>query len=152
VIAGFDQQVDTHPFTEPFRGVEERSDFHFTNEERRQDVWQSAMEHRSLGEVGVYLHLQQDSFSHAGFGPGAGHLGAGHGPDKTYNDVPKANLMARDTYTRPTDAMYKIQRSGIIVPWDKIAPYVDRFTAERDPRLKYGILDELVTYIEDYRK
>jgi hypothetical protein len=95
---------------------------------------------------------QQDSFSHAGFGLGAGHLGAGHGPGKTYNDVPKANLMAGDTYTRLTDAMYKIQRSGIIVPWDKIAPYVDRFTAERDPRVKYGILDEIVTYIEGYRK
>jgi hypothetical protein len=79
-------------------------------------------------------------------------LGAGHGPDKTYNDVPKANLMAHDTDTRLTDAMYKIQRSGIIVPWDKIAPYVGRFTAERDPRRKYGILDELVTYIEDYKK
>jgi hypothetical protein len=38
------------------------------------------------------------------------------------------------------------------VPWDKIAPYVGRFNAERDRRRKYDILAKLEAYIEDYKK
>lgn len=152
IIAQANQRVDTHPITEPFRDLQARSDFHFTTEGRRQQVWDFAMSARSAEGVGVYLHLQQDSFSHAGFSPGAGHLFKGHGPDKTYNDIPKANEMAHDTYARLTDAMFRIQRSGVVVPWAKIAGFVDRFNAERDLQKKYGILAELAEFIEDYKK
>jgi RHS repeat-associated protein len=111
-IANADQLTDTNPVTEPFRDFDARKNFHFTTPDRRREMWQSALDNRSLGMLGVFLHAQQDSFSHRDFGPGQGHLLFGHAPDKTYNDVERANVMAGDSYTRLVAAMYKIQGSG----------------------------------------
>jgi hypothetical protein len=97
-IARADQGVDEDPDTEPFSSHAARRDYHFTTQGRRDQMWGAFASTGSLKSLGVFFHAQQDSFSHAGFGPTKGHLSAGHAPDKTYTDPAKAFTMAANTY------------------------------------------------------
>jgi RHS repeat-associated protein len=87
-IGNSTQGVDDDPKTSPFAGVEARRNFHFTSQERRDQLWASFETSGSTREPGTFLHAQQDSYSHPGYEPRIGHA-----PDKTYNDPAKANNM-----------------------------------------------------------
>jgi RHS repeat-associated protein len=111
-VAFSTQYVDENPMTRPSFGDTPRqrsvnrnhhalhSDSHETF---KSGLWRQANDgERSnrLGNLGVYLHYEQDSFSHAGYGnPIFGHAFGTHRADKTSADVGKAIEMANSTWT-----------------------------------------------------
>ncbi len=103
-IAAANQGVDDSSTIGPFVSKQAREDFHFTTVERRNELWKAFESSGKPEDLGVFLHAEQDSFSHAGFGPATGHLMAGHAPDKTFGDPAKADQMARGSYARLTAA------------------------------------------------
>ncbi len=67
------------------------------------ELWRMALEkgrYGSMAGLGTFLHADQDSFAHDGFGdPACGHgCYAGHYPDNTNVDVPKTLRMAGATW------------------------------------------------------
>ncbi len=76
-IAAANQGVDENPNTSAFANERARADFHFASESRRDQLWMSFESNLTPQALGVFLHAEQDSFSHAGYGPKAGHLLAG---------------------------------------------------------------------------
>jgi len=150
-------------------GYEARRDFHFTTPARRAELWHTFEldafgSHPGLGQfrtstrekafydLGTYLHTLQDSYSHAGFGPTFGHMFQGHAPDKTFSDVLKSNIMARDTYDALGRALKEFGfASANQVGWSKIKGYVDRFNRAKDSKEKKKILAELRGVIESER-
>ncbi|MGI8639402.1 MAG: DUF6765 family protein, partial [Pyrinomonadaceae bacterium] len=175
-IANADQYVDDNPETKPDRifpiskGIQQRRDYHFTDEERRDELWEGfalyatfakAAEDTSkdfwdpsgekrtkaLTNLGVYFHAQQDSFSHAGFEAVYGHMNAGHAPDKTFNNVNKANAMARDTFDRLAKAGSLM--GGTTQPLNfngDIQKAVNRFNAAKTLEEKRTILKGIESY------
>ncbi len=103
-IAKATQGVDDNPSTSPMgmspigNAVEIREKYHFTTQARRNEMYKTFLKSGSPKDLGIYLHALQDSYSHAGFGARFGHLSAGHAPDKTYNDVNKADRMAKRVF------------------------------------------------------
>jgi RHS repeat-associated protein len=112
--------------------IKARKDWHFTTEERRDFLWSVFQgssysvtlfkdgEKRladSLDSLGRYLHPQQDSFSHAGFGAFIGHGLHGSAPDRTYRRPGLADDMARDTYSRLLQGASLLQRSATPIPY-----------------------------------
>ena len=106
-IANADQGVDDNPQTSPFASVEARRDYHFTTQDRRDDMLNAAAAANSLDLFGQYLHAEQDSYAHQRgltdrdgepYGPELGHAMDGHDPDKTYLRPELAMRMAKDTY------------------------------------------------------
>jgi hypothetical protein len=170
IIGREDQHIDDDPKTSPFAGVEARALWHFTTPERRDEIW-SMFEWAATTEVnnfayydalkrlGGYFHAEQDSFAHEGFGPGLGHLFAGHAPDKTFNDVPRADRMARDTFDKLVQARnilgrrFAAQVSNNGVPWNEtLAKYVHDFNTAREGSQKTEILQQLIHYIQHQRQ
>lgn len=115
----------------PFFNDVARSQYHFTTEERRNDMWSiftySSGNSRAWGyrgpsvweALGDYLHAQQDSYSHDGFGPWLGQAPSGfrnwkwariwdwadfyheaEQVDVTINDPKKAEEMAQFVFDR----------------------------------------------------
>ena len=154
-IGSADQGVDEDPNTAPTAGSTEetRRLYHFTTAERRDELWNSFERSGSPWALGVYFHAQQDSFSHEGFGPGVGHLFAGHAPDKTYNDPTKAYAMAKDTYTKLAAAAPLLPgQSSSLVAWSVLEPYVRAFAAAKTAEEKDNVLGLLRRRIEQERK
>jgi RHS repeat-associated protein len=143
-IGNATQGVDDDPNTSPFASVKARGDFHFTSQERRDQLWGAFESSGSTGDLGAFLHAQQDSYSHEGYGPRIGHALAGHAPDKTYNDPAKANNMAKDTFGRLTAAA---DRLGVNpnnkVAWTKIDKLVGDFNKAKTKDEKNKILGQL---------
>jgi hypothetical protein len=140
--------VDEDSKTSPFASVQARKDYHFTTQDRRDDLWNTFESSGSIRDLGTYLHPEQDSFSHAGYGPVFGHAVAGHAPDKTYNDPLKADRMAKDTYERLRAAADRlgIDKSNSVA-WQKIDKLVGAFNRARTPIEKSKILAELIEVI-----
>jgi RHS repeat-associated protein len=150
-------------------GYQARRDFHFTTSERRAELFQLfevsahgsdpnlkqyrwATKDGALGDLGTYMHALQDSFSHAGFGPRLGHLFAGHAPDKTFKDVLKANIMARESYDALAKALAAFHFSSANrIPWANIKSFVNRFNKAKSTKEKRAILNEMRGYIESKR-
>jgi hypothetical protein len=162
-IAGADQGVDESKVTNPwngygFLGSGARADFHFTTSERRADMWNTFESIADVGgglggeALGVYLHAEQDSYSHAGFGALFGHLYAGHAPDKTYTDAGKADSMARDTYGALLQAGVKLGTEAGPVPLAGIMPFVQAFNRAKTKKDKDTQLQNLKQYVDQYRK
>ena len=162
-IASADQGVDEDRDTNPwngygFLGSGARGDFHFTTSERRAEMWNSFESIADVGgglggeALGVYLHAEQDSYSHAGFGSLFGHLFAGHGPDKTYTDPGKADTMARDTYGALLEAGVKIGTGAGPVPLAQIMPFVQAFNRAKTKKDKDTQLQLLEKTVDQYRK
>jgi hypothetical protein len=110
-----------------------------------------------LKALGQFFHPQQDSFSHAGYPAFQGHGLQGHGPDKTYNDVPKANLMARDTYDRLVKAASfmntQLKRSTTPVQYDGfIQRRVEDFNGARTLSAKNTHLAKIIWYVTFRRR
>ena len=162
-IAGADQGIDESKETNPwngsgFLGSGARADFHFTTSERRAEMWNLFESIANVGgglggeALGVYLHAEQDSYSHAGFGSLFGHLFAGHGPDKTYTDPGKADTMAGDTYGALLQAGVKIGTEAGAVPLAQIMPFVQAFNRAKTKKDKDAQLQLLKTTVDKYRK
>ena len=160
MIARADQGVDEDPNTEPFSSRHARDWHHFTTQGLRDRLWSGfeslASAPDQLGAVsslGVFLHAQQDSFSHAGFGSQRGHVLAGHGPDKTYNDPAKALTMAADTYRRLNAAADRLGISKTDrVAWKQIRSALVRFNLARSQQQKDLALKRLRDTIEQNRQ
>ena len=148
-IARSDQGVDENPATEPYASYGARRDFHFTTENRRAEMWNDIAAEEGLG---VYLHAEQDSFSHAGFGPRFGHLSEGHAPDKTYNDALKADTMSLDTYKALREAGINLGTEAGAVPYAEIFPFIRAFNRAKNGDQKQAQLDLLIAYVDQYRK
>ncbi|MEW6362549.1 MAG: hypothetical protein AB1477_10605, partial [Acidobacteriota bacterium] len=140
------------------KGYDNRLLYYFTTEERRNQLW-SAFEGQinfygndPLSALGTYLHAQQDSFSHEGFGPGTGQgwaIGEGFDPqhpidsiyegmakyDKTNwspEAVDKAVRMSRDTLGRLLQARNLLAASGRFGSFRKPVPYEnDKFINDK---------------------
>jgi RHS repeat-associated protein len=149
-IAGADQGVDDSKTTGPFAGYSARRDYHFTTHERRAELWNSIT--GTEEGLGVYLHPEQDSFSHAGYGPRFGHLFAGHAPDKTYLNPIKADDMAMDTYGALQEAGANIGTEFRAVPYSRIQPFVQAFNRATTPDAKNSQLDLLRLLVDQFRR
>ncbi len=144
-IGASDQGVDDSPSTGPFVDRAARRDFHFTETNRRTQLWETFEKGGSPEQLGVFLHAEQDSFSHEGFGPTFGHLSAGHAPDQTFSAPVKADAMAHDTYDRLRAAIPSLGKtSRTALPWEKVSPYILRFNRATDLEEKRRILEELM--------
>ena len=143
-IGGADQGTDEDPATEPFASVGARINFHFTTEARRAEMWgafEASGEPKALGQ---FLHAEQDSYSHAGFGPRAGHASAGHAPDKTYNDPAKAYRMAQSTYRSLVRGAARMGVStSARTPWSKVSASVNKFNRAKTEAEKARIIAKL---------
>ena len=146
-IGGADQGVDDSSQTGAFASAEARRDFHFTDEDRRADLWRAFESSGSTNDLGVYLHAEQDSFSHAGYDYVRGHAAksmVGFKPDKTYRDVAKANAMAADTYNALCKAAFRLGVSpGTRVQWRVISKLVDAFSKANTKADKDKVLAEI---------
>jgi RHS repeat-associated protein len=177
-IGNRDQRVDDDPVTNPEQydingpGYRARRDYHFTTEERRNELWNAFSiggeaaaidatdpafwdphgthnyRAKAIDGLGVYMHPEQDSFAHAGYGPRLGHLLAGHAPDKTYNNVKKADAMALDSYNRLTQAGSILKTSSLPVAFNGyIAAQVHSFNGARNMSDKREYLRRIVWYV-----
>jgi RHS repeat-associated protein len=146
-IARADQGVDDNPSTSASAGYDARRDYHFTTAERRDVMWAAFEASGATADLGSYLHAEQDSYSHAGYGPRTGHATALTAPDKTYNDSDKAGRMAKDSYDRLSMAAERLGVSGSKLPWAKIDALVGDFNRARTGAEKNKILGQLRTII-----
>jgi RHS repeat-associated protein len=153
------QYVDYDPNTQPFASRPARERYHFTSQTRRSQLWGVfesiagyADKTGALTALGVFMHAQQDSFSHAGFNPGTGHVHAGHAPDKTATDPAKALAMAADTYKQLNAAADKLGISkDNRVAWKQIRGAVIAFNLARTEEEKRVALGRLYQAINDGR-
>ncbi len=148
------QHTDDDPNKQPMWGLSpdctcdatgygRRRDYHFTTSGRRAELWSLFEENSAYGNrdsaitgLGDYLHSQEDSYSHAGFGPGVGQTPAGfyynyrspeglesngvpgwsrayaEAVDITTNDPKKAEKMAQDIFGRLLVAREVMDRDG----------------------------------------
>jgi RHS repeat-associated protein len=151
-IGRADQGVDEDSKTGPFASTEARRDYHFTSEERRNELWSAFDSSGSIKDLGTYLHAEQDSYSHEGYGPRLGHLSAGHAPDKTYNDPAKADRMAKDTYTKLSAAADRLGIKGNKVAFAKIDKLVSAFNKAKTTEEKNKILGQIKDVIKQAQK
>ncbi len=157
-IASGNQGVDDNPSTSPMWPVpccgadKIRADYHFTTDARRAAMYSHFEGTLSAADLGTFLHAEQDSFSHAGFGPVAGHASAGTAPDKTYNDPAKADRMAKDTYDILIKASGLLTRTAGAIDWKAINPYVQRFNRATTAKEKSKALTELREEVFRFRK
>lgn len=153
-IAAADQGVDNNPATSPMgmsptgHDVQVRADYHFTSEARRADLYSNFQKSGKAGDLGVYLHAKQDSYSHAGYGARFGHLFAGHAPDKTFNDVSKADAMARSTFSALEGAKGRLGQTGAGLPYSNVAAAVHNFNAADSAGAKNQILYDIQKKID----
>ena len=130
-------------------GAEARAQWHFTDPSRRSFLWDTFLESSSPENLGAYLHPEQDSYSHAGFGPNLGQAWppwTGTSVDKTYNDPGKADRMAQDTFSHLTAANPQLSGSDANyapLDWKVVSPYIQRFNRARTPAEKQKVLNEL---------
>jgi RHS repeat-associated protein len=158
--AAADQWMDDNPETAPERPLnwEARRDYHFTTLERRTELWNGFSNEGSFSSLGAYMHAEQDSYSHEGYGYLLGHLRDGHAPDKTYKRVGRADRMAADSYEKLVDAISIMLAKGTVktkyaaVPLDEIRDYIHRFNKARKRDDKRKILGEAVQAILRYRR
>lgn len=83
-ISNWDLKVDTLPEMTPMpisltdeltgNGAKRRLDWHFTTPERRAELQKVYENSGSLEDLGKFMHVWQDQYSHFGMGPILGHL------------------------------------------------------------------------------
>ena len=151
-IGASDYGVDGDPARGPYADRFARRDFHFTDAQRRMQLWDEFQAGGTPEQLGVFFHAEQDAYAHEGFGPRMGHLFAGHRPDQTFAAPLKADAMARDTYERLVAAAARLGGpTRTAVPWEKVSPFVARFNRARDVDEKRRILDEMLQALDSAR-
>jgi len=156
-IARADQFTDDNPATSPMgmlpfgEAVERRARWHFTAGPRRRELWTQFKSTGSFDDLGIFLHAEQDSFSHVGFSARFGQVPSFvvngtdlKAVDKTAHKPERADAMARDTYAW----LLKASGSRMRVHWSVLEPYVRRFNRAL-PGEKDRILEELERQIGD---
>src|SRR5687767_2423185 len=121
-IATWNLRADTDADKSPMTlfSTEQRELYHFTTLERRIELARAGVAPGQLRQLGLFLHAEQDSFSHFGYGPAVGHLLSGHRPDQTWANSRRADAMVADSYAWLVYA----RNSRAAVPWEKLAPFV----------------------------
>jgi len=147
-IATWNQRADTDSDKTPMTlfSAEQRELYHFTTLERRMELARVGLAPGRFREFGLFLHAEQDSFSHFGYGPTVGHFFSGHRPDQTWANIRRADAMVADSYSWLVHA----RNSPTAVPWEKLAPFVRRFNTAMSPKLKQQRLRELQAFIDEY--
>src|SRR5262249_54061775 len=102
-------------------------------------------------DLGTFLHAEQDSFSHEGFGPVLGHASALTKPDKTYNDVPKANRLAAETYNRLLAAATTLGMDNVPTPFEDLVQLINDFNVAKSDQDKANALEHIKGVIETKR-
>jgi len=149
-VAAADQGLDDDSATSAMHislsreAISIRANFHFTSPERRRAMYNTFSRSHQPRDLGRYLHARQDAYSHRGYGPVAGHTGTAHWPDKTFTNVPKANSMARDTYSILVGAKGALGERGEAVPFGEISGSVQRFNESRTDADKNKALGEIL--------
>jgi hypothetical protein len=116
-MAKFDQATDDDPATDPLPSlaVNARRDFHFVTFSRLGELRMAAQKCRATPDaaefkaIGQYLHAFEDTYSHRGWGPLAGHAIALHTPDKPWTE-PNA---FRDMFVQKWGELLLIRRTCI---------------------------------------
>jgi RHS repeat-associated protein len=159
-IADANQWTDDSPDMGPMglpwgKGMKRRELWHFTTQSRRNDLWDAFNFHGTLLDLGIFLHAQQDSFSHEGYGPRWGHAKDGHDPDLTFKRPGRANIMALDTFNRLKEALSirigkgKENQYYDAMAWRTIMPLVDDFNRAKSPAEKQRIINQIVQFVQD---
>jgi RHS repeat-associated protein len=145
-IASADQGVDDNYSSASYSN---RKNYHFTSAGRRDELSSVFEKSGTAGDLGIFMHAEQDSYSHSGYGPKLGHASDGTAPDKTYNDPGKANNMAQDTLSRLNSAA---GRMGVNpnnkVAWEKIGALVGQFNQAKTREAKKAALDAIRAIIK----
>jgi RHS repeat-associated protein len=151
-IADADQGVDDNART----GFGQAA-HHFASERQRSDAWNKFSRSGNLRDLGYYLHLQQDSYSHSTYGSSLidplVHLLLGKRVDRTADRPDDANAAAEDTYGKLFTA---IGRTGdaeySAVPWEQIQELIANFNSAESELQKERILDNIRTTIDKYQR
>jgi RHS repeat-associated protein len=152
-IAAANQGIDDNPSTSANPSEAARRNHHFTSQSRRGELWASFESSKSPEALGVFLHAQQDSFSHAGYGTDIGHLLDGHAPDRTFNDPEKADQMAATTYVKLVAAaeIMGLDTDGR-VPFSAISLLVQEFNDARSLDEKDRIIRRMELLVTEARR
>jgi len=165
-IASADQNTDINPQTQPGpdrhgTGEDRRRKWHFTTEERRQELWSAFEGSGSLDDLGIYMHALQDSYSHEGLSPVNGQVTFDwpwnwSNADDTWRDVSKADRMAENTYNRLDMAAdkYFYERHGRLetVPWGVISGIIHDFNTASSEEEKRYVLMVARSRIDNWRE
>jgi RHS repeat-associated protein len=181
IIGRADQWIDDNPKTNPERllNFAARRDYHFTSPERRDQLWETYYNNVAFGNnagaysaLGTFLHAEQDSYSHEGFGWFWGQAPSGNRRgflvtswnvfweevrkvDKTNFDPGKAERMAADTFSRLLRArnmMENTKRYGAFrkpIDYSLIKDDVARWV-RADDKAKPIILKEIRTKVDQW--
>jgi RHS repeat-associated protein len=157
-VAVADQGVDDNPATSAAYGGTERqrqanADWHFPSAQRLTDLATETAGALTETSLGQYMHVFQDSFSHAGFTNMTwGHASAGHDPDKTWLRPELANRMAEETYRNLVAAGGALGATGIVVPWSVVAGNVNQFNRANNQKDKDKALAAMRKAIAGYTR
>ncbi|NBV07449.1 MAG: hypothetical protein EBS06_09505, partial [Proteobacteria bacterium] len=145
-IADADQGTDENKNTEPFASVEARENYHFTTEQRREEMKKLAYETNDIRLFGEYLHALQDSYSHQlyniPFEENLGHIYATSLPDKTYMRPDLANQMSFHTFIELQNFSKHIGNYSGGAAWSDLKSTVNDFNLSKTLEQKYEILGE----------
>lgn len=189
-IAFYNQDVDNDKSTTPMplgawdeasgAGTKRRRLWHFTSAARRAQVKREYQLSGSIKDLGRYMHVLQDSYSHRGLSPIIGQFGTSIDPrsgEPVYNspnpfdqapwheaDDPsksplKAMAMARETYEALVEAKEYLAERGHLRVWSEavdyepeIAKLVAEFCRETDKNLRNGRANQIGTIALQRRK
>lgn len=192
-IAAENQETDTNLETSPMPywtrnrwgvpyysvGAERRRLWHFTTEARRAELRRQYRQSGSLRDLGRYMHVLQDSYSHAGLNPVVGQIGTSVNPQTgapVYNspnpldqapwheaDDPsknphKAMTMARHSYDELVEAREYLAEHGRLgaqheaVGYDRIRGLVEEFCREPDKGKRLSIANQLGSVVLQARR
>jgi RHS repeat-associated protein len=161
-IAAADQDIDDNYFTSPYNSIKTNEEWHFTTQERRDDEWSQFENEATNGgqymatkKLGQFMHSEQDSFAHRGYGPIIGHFFGGHDVDKTYLRPGLAEDMARDTFNQLVKARNVIARKdGQLyrpISYGAIKGLISQWVRESDPEKKRALGEEIRKKIQNGR-
>lgn len=143
-IAWADANIDVkfNPWT---CSTEQRRQWHFPDDARVAELVDTFTHHQEEVAFGQALHVFQDSYSHAEYGPRAGHFWTDE-PDNTSLPSKKALGigMAEDTYYVLLGNGGQTER---VVNWKTISPFIERFLSAKSESAKRGIFEELLQCI-----
>jgi len=122
--------------------------WHFTSLSRREELFDRFETTGSPRELGIFLHAQQDSYSHAGFGPRTGHSLYGTSVDKTHNNPEKADRMANNTFSILVSAASRLMGGNPFssLSAKEIQPFIRDFNRATKEQDKRRILDQLIEH------
>jgi hypothetical protein len=187
-IAYYNQDVDNDPSTTPMplgpwdevsgAGTKRRRLWHFTSAARRAQVKREYQQSGSTKDLGRYMHVLQDSYSHEGLGAIIGQIGTSvneqgetvynspnpldqapwHEADDPSKNPPKARTMARHSYDELFEAKEylvehkKLARQHEEIGYDKIAKLVAEFASEPDKSRREAICNQIGSVALQARK